>query len=656
MAGSAVATLLARHRLRRLDTAWLVRRLDADHPALQDSADLLLRDADTLGPLQRLQHQRLADHLATSKAPDLRRPWPRRALAAAWLVAIAAVAVTLAWPTATSLPTTPPVVTSAPADTAPTHTTLSDVVLRIAPPAYTGLPPRDEPGGDARAPVGSTLRWSLRLQPAPESASLRLHDGRVLPLQRDGDTWSTTHVLDGSVLVRLDVTGLPLRDATAWRIDAVPDQPPLLRVITPERSLTLRTDGQRQWPLRFEASDDHGLGAARLVVTLAQGSGEQVTVTARTLALRGTGSATQRQYTHTLDLAALGMAEGDDLIVRLEVDDNHQPSPQRSRGASLILRWPPPPAAEASGMDGLVQRALPAYFRSQRQIIIDAEALLAERPRLAQEKFASRSDGLGVDQRILRMRYGQFLGEENEGGPEPPPGGDEDGHADDDGHAHGDAPEERPALGGAVDALSEYGHTHDDAAAATLLDPETRALLKQALDAMWQSERELRLARPQAALPHAYRALAYIKQVQQATRIYLARTGLELPPIDEARRMSGKRDGISSRRDGLVPADAGDSPALALWQALAGDGDTTAEMAAFSRWLDTHGDEVGDRLDVLAAIDTLAATPGCADCRARLRDRLWPLLPAQVPGTTAREAPDAEGRAWLDALRTEDTP
>ncbi len=151
--------------------------------------------------------------------------------------------------------------------------------------------------------------------------------------------------------------------------------------------------------------------------------------------------------------------------MRLEVDDNRTPGPQTSRSASYILRWPMPPATEATGMEGLVKKALPAYFRSQRQIIIDTEALVGERARLAADDFIGRSDRIGVDQRILRMRYGQFLGEENVGGPESA-GGEE--HSEDDGHDHG---AEAPAdFGGAINVLEEYGHTHDDAEAATLLD------------------------------------------------------------------------------------------------------------------------------------------------------------------------------------------
>ena len=645
--------LLAWRAAGRIDARWLARRLDR-RADMEDSADLLFADPSHLNGLQALQRERLKARLADGAAPDLREPWPLRRLLGLTGGALLLAAALLYWPMDTISTTEPaPAATAAPAAAA-TEITLVSARLDIAPPAYTGLPARGGSELDGKAPEGSRLTWRLRFSPQPPSVSLRLHDGRRIQLQREGEDWTGQHLLARSTLYRIVPGGeLPLHDGKLHRLDAIADQPPQLRVVAPERNLTLRSEGQRDWSLSVEASDDHGLGAARLRVTLAQGSGEQVTVSERVLALRGEGDRRQRRYAHRLDLAALGLAEGDDLIVRLEVDDQRAPKPQTARSASYILRWPMPPATEATGMEGLVKRALPAYFRSQRQIILDAEALVAERPRLDADTFVERSDGIGVDQRILRMRYGQFLGEENVGGPEAP--GEEE-HSEGDGHDHeGEAPAD---FGGEINVLEDYGHTHDDAEAATLLDPETRALLKQALDAMWSSEGELRQGQPERALPHAYRALGFIKQVQQASRIYLARVGLELPPIDETRRMTGKRDGLGDRRDGLVAATAPESPALALWQALAperdGDG-ADAALEAFAAWLGEHEDALADPLDLVAALETVRADPACADCRARLRGRLWPLLPRPAAAVLPRAAPDRAGQAYLDAL-AEDKP
>jgi hypothetical protein len=639
------------------DPRALARRLDA-RADLEDSSDLLFTDPATLGPLQQMQRQRLVERLS-AHAADLRAPWPRGWLLLVWAVfgfLIAATLWMLPYSFTVPLPQRAPSAAAAPAAQA-TDIALASAQLRIEPPAYTGLAASTQGELSAKLPQDATLRWRLRFDPQPEGAELEFHDGQRLPLTREGEDWTAARTLSKSTLYRIVPAGpLPLRDDDLHRLDAIPDQPPQLRAVAPERSLTLATPGQRQWALDFEASDDHGLGAARLEITLAQGSGEQVTVTERTLALRGEGDARLRRYAHVLDLANLGLAEGDDLIVRLVVADNREPTPQQSRSARFILRWPLPPSAESSGMEGLVKKALPAYFRSQRQIIIDAEALLVDRPRLTADEFMLRSNNLGVDQRLLRLRYGQFLGEESEGEPEPPPGYEDGEHHDGDGHDHDAEPPAGPTPPGGESVLELYGHTHDEAEAATLLDPETRALLKQALDAMWLSEGGLRQGDPAAALPHAYRALGFIKQVQQASRIYLARTGLELPPIDEGRRMTGDRKGIASRGTGLVPLAAGESPALPLWRVLASPAGGDAELDAFADWLRANEARVDDPLSLVAAIDALRRDPGCRDCRVALRARLWPLLPRDAAMTPARPRPGGRGQAYLDALRTEASP
>jgi hypothetical protein len=166
---------------------------------------------------------------------------------------------------------------------------------------------------------------------------------------------------------------------------------------------------------------------------------------------------------------------------------------------------------------------------------------------------------------------------------------------------------------------------------------------------MWQSEGQLRQGHPDKALPYAYKALGFIKQVQQAERIYLARLGPQLPPIDMARRMTGKRDGIDNRGLQLPARDAGDATPARTWQALA-TRDAPVDLDALSRWLDAHPQAVPDPLDVVAAIDELRRQPDCHACRQRLRKQLWPAL-QRPPGPPARrDAADAQGRRYLDAL------
>lgn len=651
--------------MRTMDTRWLLRQLNRD-AALHDSADLLLADDSALNPLQARLKTQLAAAIGKHRQP-LSAPFPRRGLIAA--IAIAALLVAASWwarqPAAPPTPARPSI--AAPTVATDTTPQLAAIALRLTPPGYTGQAASTLQTLDLRAPQGSVLHWQLQIAHV-QSAALHFHDGRRIPLERgQGDAWSGRHTLTTSALYRV-VTEPALPDAPLHRLDSTPDQPPQVRVLTPEQPLTLGRIGQRHWELAFEASDDYAVAAtASLLLTRTEGSGENITFHETRLALRGNGPANLRRFSHRVDIAALGAQPGDDLIARLDVRDNRTPNAQPGQSPSLILRLPSEAEQQASDLEGAIKKVLPAYFRSQRQIIIDAEALIPQRRTLEAERFMLRADAIGVDQRILRLRYGQFLGEESEAEPEPPPGlntpagdHDGDGHSDDDGHDHattghaghdhGEPAAPRPMGTTTVaDVLAEYGHTHDHAEAATLLDPQTRAILKSALDAMWLSEGELRQGRPEQALPHAYKALAFIKQVQQAERVYLARLGPDLPPIDMNRRMGGKREGLASRRLSLPPGQPGDAAIAQAWLAL--DRGALPSMQALQRWLTTHAGQLRDPLALAAALDPLIADPTCLPCRERLRAALWQAWTQPTAQPLARPAADAMGQRYLDALQ-----
>jgi hypothetical protein len=665
IAGMALVAF-ARRAMRSIDEAWIARRLDAE-PRLEDSADLLFRNAAELSPLQQLQRGRLQRRLEADPPADIAPVWPWRILSVVWALTLLAIALVVFVPRGLSSRTD----SQTAAASANAHATEIDRVrLEVAAPAYTRVAAHSVATLETRVPEGSHIEWRLHFTPQPKAASLNFHDGSRVDLQRDGDDWIGARTLTASALYRIALDGAPpLTDDRLYRLDAIADQPPDVRVIQPEKSLTLLTDGQRDWDLAFEASDDYGIAAASLTITLAQGNGENITFKEQTLALAGedldaSNPGRHQRYRHRLDLAALGIAKGDDVIVRLAVSDNRQPQANTTKSASFILRWPPETASDSVGMEGLVERTMPAYFRSQRQIIIDTQNLIADQPTLTDDAVLARSDGIGVDQKILRLRYGQFLGEESETRSEAespaekkPAANEADaGRADaltkrEDEHKHflnvekfGDA--------GAVTA--EYGHVHDVAEAATLIDPETKATLKAALNEMWDAELHLRQGRPAEALPFENKALGYIKQVQQSSRIYLARVGLELPAVDESRRLSGDRKGLGDRESALAPADTDDSGALALWQAL--DAHADLDMESLERWVRAHSSKIPDALALLAASDRVRHDPACAECRRQLRSLLWPLLPQPATAVESRIAPDAVGRTYLDALHDVEKP
>ena len=679
LAGLVVLAAFAWRRARLFDRPWLIRQLDARRVDMDDSADLLFAEEARLNPLQRLQRARLRQRLAERPTPDLRPAWSSSRIATAWIAGVLGIGALLLWPTP-QRPTTMLAPSSERLPVVPGVPRLVAQRLRIMPPAYTGMPARDEASLDAKAPQGSRLHWTLRFDPQPVTADLVFHDGARVALARDGDDWSVVRTLDKSVLYRVSPRGAEKQPAPPLhRLDALGDAPPQVKVLVPERSLSLVAPGQRSWPLVFEASDDYGVAAnAKLRLTLAQGQGESITFRERTIDVRGSGSGKLKRFSPRLDLAALGFAVGDDLVAQLVVGDNRSPAAQVARSPSVILRWPSDLGNESTGLEGMVKKVMPAYFRSQRQIILDAEALLKEKRKLDGERFIARADGIGVDQRILRLRYGQFLGEEVEGGAKPLPTNDAEAHDDEhaeakveagvsDAHDHttGNA-EAGAAFGRDTDVLEEFGHTHDIAEAATLLDPQTRATLKQALDQMWQSELHLRQGHPQQALPYAYKALGFIKQVQQATRIFLARVGPELPPIDETRRMSGDRTGLANRplasaasKTDLdaAPGDTwrllAESPGIAPGIAPDIAAGNELPLDALERWLRAHEARVPDPLAFVAAIDAVRRDPSCIECRRVLRGLLWTVLPRPPANVPRRDDGGAQGRRYLEALRGE---
>lgn len=646
-----VAAMLAAHRTSgRYDASWLVRYLDRTRPELEDSSALLFA-SETDGPLRSLQRARIANRLSDADPNDIRPPWSRTLIGACCAIALCGVGIALLWPDGKSAPPllSPsdeglPVVPGAPR--------LIAQNLRIIPPPYTGLPVRDSGTLDARAPLGSTLEWRLRFNPQATAPALSFVTGPSALLRRDGSDWIVSRRLDAAFLYRVDPGGRQTRTPPLHRVDAVADAPPQVRALSPADALTMVRPGQRAWTVAFLATDDYGVApSGRLRVTLAVGEGENVTFSEREIPIGGAGDPKSRRFATTLDLSRFGFGPGGDMVVQLIVRDNRAPGPQEARGPSLILRWPSPRQPESSGLTGMANTTLPAYFRSQRQIIIDAEKLLKQRRSLAADRYVARSGAIGGDQQILRGRYSQFLGGEESEQPELPTA---DGHSDGDGHDHGGPPPSpAPGFGAPEDVLAQFGHPHDESPASSL-PPETRAVLKQAVDQMWQSERELKQGRPDLALPFAYKALRFIKEVQQATRVFLSRVGPELPPIDANRRMTGKREGISGAVLPVTPVERGDGPAAAAWRALGeGPGAITGpiNLAPLKQWARANAGRLPDALALNGAVDAVERQSGCAACRAALRAQIWTALERPLGQPTRRAPADAQGRRYLRALQ-----
>jgi hypothetical protein len=219
----------------------------------------------------------------------------------------------------------------------------------------------------------------------------------------------------------------------------------------------------------------------------------------------------------------------------------------------------------------------PEYFRSERQIIIETEQLLKKKDTLAPTVFQQRSNDLGIDQKLLRLRYGKFLGEEAEEG-EPGVGDTTD----------------FGTFGDATKILDVYTDKHDNAEDATYFEPGVKQQLKATLNEMWKAELKLRTFQPREALPFAYKALRLLKDLQQQSRAYVAKTGVRVTPLNPAKRLAGELKDIQAPVQKAVAAgELGETEVLRIalgllegrragWVAM-GDGDRALLQQAVRR-------------------------------------------------------------------------
>jgi|HubBroStandDraft_3_1064219.scaffolds.fasta_scaffold01766_2 hypothetical protein len=711
--------------------AELARHLDASVAATQWSAELLATRPGDLPPLARQQRARIVRELGASGGPLLpHRTWSRPL---AHLLASAAVAALLlaALGRSPRREGTAAAPATAAARFAPAPVTVRSVRIEVEPPRYTGLPPHAAQGWAVRAEEGARVRFEVGLTGDADRAVLRFGDEEQA-MARGGDgAWRTERRARQSELYtfRASAGGREAVRGPLARIDVVRDQPPDLQVLRPGPLTLVSAPAPGSLEVEVAAHDDYAVAGVEARLVLARGLGEQVTFRELRVPL---SARPDGHFTTRLDLAALGLAPDVEIFLRCEAWDNREPEPGRTRSATLHVRMPHPEerlsAALAAGI------ALPsafAMFRSERQIILDTEQLLRDQPRLAVTELQRRAQGIGFDQRALRLRYGALLGEEVEsglaveaaeaevegaraareasgggagevgagkraegssmqrmgapgarakeagakatgaketssqagGGPGPAgkdpnaPEADEDRHASAGprslgavggpapgaagGGPAGGVPAGAGAGGGTAASLAAQlpagmVHLHDSPESATYFPDALRREMRAVLAEMWSAEGRLRSVDPRGALPFERRALGMLKDVQQRSRVYVAKIGYETPEIDPARRLTGDLAPVESQQaalsaphpDPLREAFAWTERACAAVPAappLAPGPRAAAEEALRKAAL--AGDD--QALRALAAWRA-AAPPGCREAQ-QLGGALWRLLAPPPP-------------------------
>lgn len=694
LAGLAIAigsaAILLRHDRRAQATLQdLWKHLNRILPDVQESSQLLSQPSDALSSIQRLQQQRLLASLENCPVSEL-FPNPHfggKIILFASMTLLSLLSIAFVPPHAGHSEASPnatfEAVTTYDADSIHHAIAVDSVILDIVPPAYTQLPQSSHRNLGINTVEGARVTWRIHSNQELSAVKMIFSDGDTLTLSElDARTFRAQKVLQESGFYHL---WLMSAHNTEWHspyfpIEVRKDLAPQVTILAPPARTELQHDQPWHVPVRVAARDDYRVTDAFLLATVSSGAGEGVKFREDTLRFdQRTATATGLELSRSIDLQQLKMAPGDELYFHVELLDNKTPIPNRARSGTRFVSIVDTAQTRYASSEGIAVNLVPDYFRSQRQIIIDTIKLIEERDALPEREFKSRSNALGFDQKALRLRYGQFLGEESESNI----GIANEVEATEDDHDH--AGNENQAIGGVFDIFDENGqlvgsdiqsdplladlvHFHDSAEATTLFAASIRTQLKAALAAMWDAELHLRLFRPKEALPYEYQALRLLKNFQQKSRVYVKRIGFEPPPLEpDKKRLTGELNKIRSRlvtRSELAPDSLqAVRDAIVFLQNLQQGKSRLANYAAV-QVLEIAGQRLARRaterpqlyLEALQHLRTLTEQlrqdKTCEPCLAPLKSALWRLLPeANAAPSRQSSSPTRLGQNYFDRLR-----
>jgi hypothetical protein len=346
---------------------------------------------------------------------------------------------------------------------APPFRPLDHLEMVVTPPAYTGLEPfRLSPDETLTALAGSRVELHARSPELAISAQVIRGDGEPRPLAAEPapQGW-TLESGDRGLALALGREGDP--GAGVERVipvEVLPDGPPQVELLEPERDLTLAT-GSGRLTLRAHAFDPFGVETFELNWVHTRGSGESFDFREGSMAwseLREDGDGVEGAL--TLDLDALGMGPGDVLHLRATATDGNRvtgPGTGVSRTRQLrVIR-----EGDEFSVDALVGLPLDVEdepLLSQRMILLMTEALRDRASDLDPRELEAEARAIARQQVRLRDQVGEQVFSRATGAMEPG-----DGHLGGGAHDHGDPAEAVEAELRAQAARQADDDTHDHA-------------------------------------------------------------------------------------------------------------------------------------------------------------------------------------------------
>ena len=290
---------------------------------------------------------------------------------------------------------------------------VSDVTVRVEPPAYVGGPATSYPHPDhIEALAGSRLTFDVQ----GRAASMTISDGAgaIHPLHAIGAgkfSGTLDAAADGYLAIEPTSASGVAGPRDLITLAVRPDRPPTVRVTAPGKDLYV-ADAARTIDVAVSADDDLALRSLRLLYTKVSGSGENFTFIEGEAPLRLT-KASDRSWTGqgALALSTLSLVPGDTVVYRAAAVDSLPSRAPVESDAFLIQVLSPSDAAMEGFATGDDREK---YALSEQMIIVKTEQLQAKRQALAADALNDEAMGLSAMQRSVRAEFVFMLGGELE--------------------------------------------------------------------------------------------------------------------------------------------------------------------------------------------------------------------------------------------------
>ncbi len=200
-------------------------------------------------------------------------------------------------------------------------------------PPHTAMPDRiDQQGGDIIVPTGTQVSLTIEANKPLESAALVFDDATELPAAVSSSLAQATLTVkkDGRYRVHLrDPQMIANKDPVSYRIVALPDQPPDVRLLRPGQDIDL-TELMRV-SLVAEAFDDYGISRLELRYRKDDDTDHILPII--------TTLGREIETSYNWDMSNLNLLPGDQITYRIRAYDNN-PRPSFGETATFTIRMP----------------------------------------------------------------------------------------------------------------------------------------------------------------------------------------------------------------------------------------------------------------------------------------------------------------------------